>query len=523
MNRSRCSLLVVPVVIALAIPALFAQAPMPTDSWPTYNGDFSGRRFSPLAKINAANVHELTLSWMWRVNAGEGASSRLRSTPLMVDGVTYLSTEDNAFALDARTGREVWHYVWPSSGGRHNGNKGMGLFGNFLYFETGDCHLVSLNKEDGKLRWSKSICDLDQFYFASVAPVVVGNHVIAGVSGDDTDVAGYIEAHDPETGELQWRFYTVPQKKGDPGMESWPNADMASHGGGMTWVPITYDPETKIIYVTTGNPQPVIAYANRKGDDLYTCSMIAVNADTGKMAWAFQTSPHDTHDWDSTQPAVLFDAPIDGRPRKLVAQAARNGHFFVLDRITGKPIVKTEFVKTNWSLGYDAKGQPIPNPEKFPSLAGSLVSPNQGGATNWYPSSFSPLTGLFYVNANRAFSVYYLYDATDNPQGWGGNDRGGWSESMLEAIDYKTGKIKWSHKWEAGTNSGLLTTAGNLIFTGAPGNAIAALNSTTGDPLWHARLATGVSTPPVTWELDGTQYMMVGGGDTLYAFALLAK
>jgi alcohol dehydrogenase (cytochrome c) len=516
----------IPLSIALfvfAAAALPAQPPMPTDSWLTFNGDYSGRRFSPLAKINSANINSLSLAWTWRLTASGGSSSNLRSSPLMEDGVIYLSTEDNAFAVDARTGREMWHYIWPSSGGRHNGNKGLAMSGNFLYMETGDCHLVSLGKEDGKLRWSKSICDLDQFYFASVAPTVVGNHVIAGVSGDDSDVGGYLEAHDPETGELQWRFYTVPQKKGDPGMDSWPNADMASHGGGMTWVPITYDPDLKMIYVTTGNPQPVIAYANRPGDNLYTCSLVALNADTGKMAWYFQSSPHDTHDWDSTQIPVLIDAPINGQPRKLIAQAARNGNFFVWDRVTGKSIVSTPYVKLNWTLGYNDKGQPIPNPEKNPSIAGTLVSPNSGGATNWFPPTFSPQTGLFYVNAYRTFGIFYLYDATDNPQGWGGNSQGSWSEGMLEALDYKTGKVKWSHKWEGTSSSALLSTAGNLIFSGAPGNSIEALNATTGDALWHARLATGVSNPPVTWQLDGTQYLVVGGGDTLYAFAMLAK
>ncbi len=510
-------------LIALAAAALPAQPPMPTDSWLTYNGDYTGRRFSPLTKINATNIDSLSLAWTWKLNASGGSSSNIRSVPLMQDGVIYLDTEDNAWAVDARTGRELWHYIWPSSGGRHNGNKGMAMSGNFLYMETGDCHLLSLNKEDGKLRWSKPICDLDAFYFASVAPTVVGNHVIAGVSGDDDDVGGYLESHDPETGELQWRFYTVPQKKGDPGMDTWPNEDMASHGGGMTWVPITYDPDTKMIYVTTGNPQPVIAYANRPGDNLYTCSLVALHADTGKMAWYFQTSPHDTHDWDSTQTPVIFDATFDGQPRKLIAQAARNGKFFVWDRVTGKTLVSTEFVKTNWSLGTKPNGQPIPNMEKAPSISGTLVTPDASGGTNWFAPSFSPQTGLFYVNATRSFSIFYLYDATTNPQGWGGNQRTGWLEDMLEGIDYKTGKVKWSHKWEGGSGGGLLTTAGNLIFSGAPGGSIEALNATTGAPLWHARLANGVSAPPTTWELDGTQYMLVGSGDTLYAFAMLTK
>ena len=506
-------------VSALFVSASFAQPPMPTTSWPTYNGDYTGRRFSPLSKVNASNVNQLSLAWMFKFDVGNGVVAP-KGTPLMQDGVIYFSSTDNAFAVDARTGRQLWHYTWASTGARHFSNRGMGMDGNQVFFETPDCRLVALNKEDGKLKWSKVIADIDDFYYCSVAPVVIGNHVIAGVSGDDADVPGFIEAHDPETGELQWRFFTVPMKKGDPGSETWPNAEMASHGGGMTWQPVTYDPDQKLLFVTTGNPQPVIAYANRTGDNLYTASVIAVHADTGKMAWYFQTSPHDTHDWDATEAPVIFDGTIAGQPRKLLAIAARNGKFFVLDRTTGKAIVSTEFVKTNWSLGYNAKGEPIPNPEKNPSLAGSLVSPNQGGATNWYPPSFSPQTGLFYVNSNRAFSVYYIYDGSDNPQGWGGNDRGGYSESQLQAIDYQTGKLKWSHHWESGSNSGILTTAGNVLFTGAPGATFEALNATTGEPLWHTRLQQGVGAPPSTWELDGKQYVIVGGGDTLYAFIL---
>ena len=294
------------------------------------------------------------------------------------------------------------------------------------------------------------------------------DHVIAGVSGDDLDIPGYVQSHDPETGEMQWRWYVVPQKKGEPGSETWPNEDAMKHGGGMTWQPITYDPELNLIYVTTGNPQPVIAHKNRAGANLYTGSIVALNPDTGKMVWYFQSSPHDTHDWDSTQTPVLIDGEINGQPRKLLAQAARNGHFFLLDRATGKALVSSEYVKTNWAMGYDAKGQPIPNPAKDPQIDGALVTPNQGGATNWPPPSFSPQTGLFYVSAGQAYSVYYIYDPSDNPQGWGGTDRGGYAESMLQAIDYKTGKVRWSHKWEGNIRAGVLSTAGNVVFTGGP-------------------------------------------------------
>jgi alcohol dehydrogenase (cytochrome c) len=288
----------------------------------------------------------------------------------------------------------------------------------------------------------------------------------------------------------------------------------------MTWQPFTYDPELNQMYVTTGNPQPVIAHVNRAGANLYTASIVSLNPDTGKMNWYFQSSPHDTHDWDSTQTAVLFDGQINGQNRKLVAQAARNGHFFVLDRTNGTAIISSEYVKTNWSSGYDEKGQPVPNPEKHPQIAGALVSPNQGGAANWPPPTFSPQTGLFYVNASRAFSVYYIYDPGENPMGWGGTDRGGWGEAMLQAIDYKTGKVKWSHPWEGGSRAGLLSTAGNLIFSGGASSDLVALNATTGEALWHAGLNASVSNGAITYELDGSQYVIVGAGDTLWAFVM---
>jgi alcohol dehydrogenase (cytochrome c) len=384
-------------------PAKFTQPP--TTSWPTYNGDYSGRRFSPLKKITDANVQNLSLGWIYRTAPGLGGGVPIKGTPVMIDGVLYLTLPDHVWALDARTGRELWHYAWESKGGIHIANRGVAVAGDSLYFETPDCHLVSLGIKDGKERWRKEICDLDQFYYGSVAPVVVKGHVIAGVSGDDLDIPGYVQSHDPESGEVQWRWYVVPQKKGEPGSESWPNEDAMQHGGGMTWQPITYDPDLNLIYVTTGNPQPVIAHKNRAGSNLYTGSIVALNPDTGKMVWAFQSSPHDTHDWDSTQTPVLIDDELNGKPRKMLAQAARNGHYFLLDRATGKALVSSEYVKTNWAMGYDPKGQPIPNPAKDPQIDGALVTPNQGGATNWPPPSFSPQTGLLYVSAGQAYSV----------------------------------------------------------------------------------------------------------------------
>ena len=490
-----------------------------TDSWPTFNGDYTGRRFSALTKINRSNVHQLSLAWMYRLSgANLGA---IKSTPLQVNGILYFTVPDHVWAVDARSGREIWHYQWQTTGGNHLGNRGVAIYEDWLYVETPDCFLVSLNLKDGKERWRKQICDIDQFYYASAAPTIVKDHLIVGVSGDDFDIPGYIQAHHPESGEIQWRFYTVPQRQGDPGSESWPNEEMARHGGGMTWQPITYDPELNYVFVTTGNPQPVIAHKNRAGDNLFTGSVVAVHADTGKMVWHFQSSPHDTHDWDSTQTAVLIDDEVNGRKRKLIAQAARNGHYFLLDRTTGKALVSAEFVKGNWWKGYDAKGQPIPDPAKMPQVDGALVSPNQGGATNWQSPSFSPLTGLYYVSAARAFSIYYIYDPSENPMGWGGFDRGGWSESMLQAIDYKTGRIRWSHKWEGNAaRAGVLSTAGNVVFTGGPSNDLVALDAVTGQALWHSVLNASITNGPITYELDGRQYVVAAAADTLWTFVL---
>jgi alcohol dehydrogenase (cytochrome c) len=343
--------------------------------------------------------------------------------------------------------------------------------------------------------------------------------VIVGVSGDDLDIPGYVESHDPETGKLQWRWYTYPNPS-DPEAKTWPSVEAMVHGGGMTWGPSAYDPELNLYYFGTGNPQPVIAGRGREGANLYTESIIALNPDTGKIAWYFQASPHDTHDWDAIEAPILFDGDVNGQPRKLLAQASRNGWFFVLDRTNGKNILSTEFVKTNWTKGVDAKGQPIPDPKKEPQYDGALVSPNQGGAVNWPPPSYSPDTGLFYVNATRAFSVYYLYDTDVKPEGWSGNDRGGWSESMLEAIDYKTGKIRWTHKWPAtaAVRSGLLSTAGNILFAGDNASNLIAFDPKDGSILWHSELRSNLSNTPITYELDGVQYLVVAAGDTLYTF-----
>ena len=284
-----------------------------TDTWPTYNGDYSGRRFSPLTEINAANIGSLSLAWFYRianVGAQRGVGNpTIKSTPLMVNGVLYFTIPDHAWAIDARTGEEIWHYSWQDKGGHLVGNRGFGMYGEWLYLMTPDCWLVSLNSKDGKERWRKKVADEKMQYFCTTSPLVVKNHIIAGVGGDAMDVPGFLDARDPETGEVQWRWNSTP-RKGEPGAETWPNPQAMEHGGGMPWMPGTYDPELNLLYWGTGNPNPVFAGQGRPGANLWTASIVALNADTGKLVWYHQPSPHDTHDWDNVETPVLFDGAL---------------------------------------------------------------------------------------------------------------------------------------------------------------------------------------------------------------------
>ena len=314
-------------------------------------------------------------------------------------------------------------------------------------------------------------------YFATMAPLVVRDHVIVGVSGDVTDIPGFLESIDPETGKVQWRFYTQP-KKGEPGSETWPKTgDAIEHGGGMTWMTGTYDPETNLVYWGTGNPNPVLVGDGRAGDNLYTCSIIAVNADSGKLAWYYQPSPHDVHDWDAVETPVLFDAEFKGVKRKLLAQASRNGYFFVMDRTNGEHLLTSPFIDINWSAGVDEKGRPVRRIDKDPTPDGTLVEPSSNGSTNWMAPSFDPLTGMFYVIARRTWGEFYK-TAEGKAEGWGGRDRGLYADSVLQAIDYQSGKIRWGHELGVGeASSGILTTAGGSVSNWGRGRELTGTRS----------------------------------------------
>ena len=517
-------------------------------SWPTYAGDYSARRYSPLQQINQSNVKNLNLAWDTRVVAGSGdrgphpvlsagatdadryasLSASIRASMLQVDGRLYVSTPDNAWAIDARDGRVLWHFTWKSRGGTHIGNRGLGMWGNYLYMETPDDYLVSLDARTGKERWHVEISSFEEQYFSTPAPIVVGNHVLAG-TGNDLDAPGFLQSFDPETGKRQWIFYTVPMKAGDPGLETWKNLDAASHGGGNAWVPGAYDPETNLYIFGTGNPTPSYFPVPRgNGAALFTCALVAVNVDTGKMAWYYQTSPNDTHDWDSAQTPILADIEFGGRTRKVAMTAARNGYFFVVDRTTGEHLVTSKFSRTaNWAEPkLNARGQPVRIPAKDHHASGALVSNANQGAANWPPASYSPDYGLFYVPVTETWAMYYTMETDPRgAMGLGGKEElqvG--ASAFLQAIDPKTGQTVWSHKYDAVglgyvTPNGILTTAGKLLFAGDVGGNLVARDPANGKPLWHARIGN-VSNAPGTYMLDGHQYIVVAANDKIYSFRL---
>lgn len=491
----------------------------PLGSWPTFNGDYTGRRYSPLAQINSGNVRSLALAWAFQTHA-----STLKATPLEVNGVLYFSVPDHVWAVDARSGKQIWHYTRPSEGD-HVGHRGVSMSGNRLYFGTPDAHMVSLDARNGEKLWDVVVADWKFGYYISVPPLVVGNKLIVGVSEDQTDSEGFLEARDAATGKLLWHWSALP-KPGEPGSETWPNAEAMAHGGGTTWVQGSYDPELNLIYWGTGNPHPVQAGTTRKGANLYTCSLVALDADSGKMKWYIQTSPHDTHDRDSNQTPVLFDAEFQGRPRKLLALAARSGYYFLLDRVTGESLVTAPYGGQNWSQGIDRRGQPIPKPDQDQTEDGVFF---EGSTTNWWAPSFDPETKLLYVNASHGFSVGYLTPDNDEDQvedHQGGGSTHLWGESMLLALDYQTGKPRWSRVSgrggaAEGRGNGILTTAGHLLFTNESGQLVA-LDPTDGKVLWHVNPGGDLSGSPMTYEVDGRQYVITPVDGVLYAWALPA-
>jgi alcohol dehydrogenase (cytochrome c) len=479
----------------------------PPDSWPTYHGDYSGQRHSRLTQITPENVNQLTLAWSFQT----GQPGGVKASPLLVNGVIYVTMPDNLWAVDARSGRQIWRYTYPTNTGFHIGHRGAAVYKDTVFLTTPDAHLVALDAKDGKVKWDVVIADAKKGYWSTNAPLVVGNHMLVGVSGDFDNLPGVLKSIDPETGKTQWTFYSTPP----PG-----TAGSIAGGatGGQMWMTGTYDPELNLVYVGTGNPTPVLNGEARPGDNRWTCSILALRPETGELVWGFQVSPHNTHDWDAAEVPVLVDGTFNGQRRKMLMQASRNGYFFVLDRTTGKNLLTTPFATVNWAKDIDAEGRPVPNPDQEPARDGRLVAPNEGGGTNYRSPSFDPTTGLFIVSAQDGYGIYF-YKKEHGDYGWAGADYGVWGKGSIRAIDYQTGKVRWNHDIGGEGSAGILTTASGLTFSGDTGSSVFALRTSDGATLWHSSIGR-VGNSPTTYELDGRQYLLVGGGSGLYAWAL---
>jgi len=502
------------MLAAMAVPSAAQEVPAdlllkpPPDSWPTYHGDYSGQHHSRLTQITPANVNGMTLAWAFQTNL----TQQIKSTPILANGVIYLSAPDNVWAIDARSGRQLWRYTYPANDGFKIGHRGVAVRGDLVYVTTPDAHLVALDARTGTVRWNVEIADSRRGYWSTNAPLVIRDHIIVGVSGDFDNLPGILRSFDPATGAAQWTFYSTPVP-GTPGSIS------GGATGGQMWMTGTYDPELNLLYVGTGNPTPVLNGAARPGDNKWTGSIVALNPDTGTMTWGFQAVPHDTHDWDAAEVPVLVDADFRGERRKLLLQASRNGYYFVLDRITGKNLLTAPFAAVNWAKGIDGEGRPIPDPDKEPARDGRLISPDEAGGTNYRSPAFDPATGLLIVSAHDAYGIYF-FKPEHGAVGWAGADYTVYGRGALRAIDYETGKIRWSHDLHGGAGAaGVLTTATGLTFTGDSAINALALRTSDGTTLWHS--GTGrMGNSPITYELDGRQYVLFGGGSVLYAWTL---
>ena len=480
----------------------------PKDGWPTFHGDYSGQRHSALTQITPDNVHTLGLAWAFQTSAAQ----QIKATPVLVDGIVYLTAPDNLWAIDARSGRQIWRYQHPPNDAFHIGHRGVAVHGRTVFLTTPDAHLLAFDRFTGKLLWNVEVADSARGFWSTNAPLVIRDHVIVGVSGDFDNLPGTLRAFDATTGSAQWTFFSTPPT-GTPGSIA------GGATGGQMWMTGTYDPQLDLLYVGTGNPTPVLNGATRPGDNKWTCSIVALDPDTGELKWGFQVSPHDTHDWDAAEVPVLVDAKLRGADRKLLLQASRNGYYVVLDRTTGESLLTKPFAAVNWSLGVDKKGQPIPNPDKEPARDGRLVAPDEVGATNYRSPSFDPATGLFIVSASDAYGIYF-FKSEHGDYGWAGADFGLHSRGELRALDFATGEVRWRHDLYGGSGAaGVLTTASGLTFTGDSASSALALRTSDGTTLWHAGIGR-VGNSPITYELDGRQFMLVGGGSALYAFAL---
>ena len=536
LHAMRLPTLTVMIALAAAIgvargtntPLAFADIARPRPGeWPTYHGSLSGNRFSPLDQINRDTVHSLAPKWMFTI---QGAPRPLQMTPVVVDSVMYVTSVNEAYALDPRSGRQIWHYSRPRTQGLAGDaatgiNRGIAVLGDRAFMVTDNAHLIALHRDTGTLLWDVEMADSRQNYGATGAPLVVNDLVISGVSGGDEGVRGFLDAYRAATGERVWRFWTVPARD-EPGSETWIGGAI-EHGCAATWLTGTYDSESKTLYWPTGNPCPDYNGDQRKGDNLYSSSVLALDPETGRLRWYYQFTPHDLHDWDANQTPMLIDARFHGEDRKLLVQGNRNGFFYVLDRLTGKVLLAKPFVtNVTWATGIGTDGRPQLRTGSDPTRDGQRVCPAVAGATNWPSTAFNPAAGLFYLFAEESCAIY-----TKNDQQWqagksfyGGVTRRAPGTSaagrVLKALDIQTGKAAWEIPVGGGIlGSGLLATSAGLVFYGAD-EGFVAVDASDGTRLWQFTTNQSWRAGPMTYSVNGDQYVAVAAGSNILAFTL---
>jgi alcohol dehydrogenase (cytochrome c) len=494
--------------------------------WLIYSGDYAGQRFSPLTQITPVNAGQLAAQWTFQT----GVVNKFEATPIVLDGVLYITGALNhAWAVDARTGRQIWHYQRTLPEGLKvccgMVNRGFGVLGERLFMVTLDAHFVALEMKTGKVIYDVEMASVKDGFAATGAPLVVKDKVIVGVAGGEYANRGFIDAYNPATGERVWRFYTIPAP-GEKGSETW-NGDIWARGGGPTWLTGTYDPQLNLLYWGTGNPNPDWDGESRPGDNLYTGSLVALDPDTGTLKWHFQYTPHDTHDWDANEVPVLADLTINGRPRKVVMMANRNGFFYVNDRVTGEFILAKPFVNTTWATEIGKDGRPVLIPGHDPSDTGSVACPDWYGGTNFMSPSFDAKRGLFFVTA-RETCARFIRRSPPPTAALGDRTMGGTVALVpepkrygaLRAIDAATGARKWEITYTDAGWAGVTATAGGVVFSADHDGTFIVADSMTGKKLYEYQTGSVIFAPPTTYLLDGRQYVVMPSGSVLTAFAL---
>jgi alcohol dehydrogenase (cytochrome c) len=522
--------LIVIVIAALGAPA-FAQvsydrivkADAEPQNWLTYSGTYAGHRYSPLTQIDKATVADLKMAWAFQM-----PSATTETSPLVVDGIIYLTGANFALAIDGHSGRQLWAWKRPLPPnfqilGFPPVNRGAAVLDNMLYVGAIDGVLVALDLKTGAERWTAPVADWKDGYALTGAPLAAAGKIIVGVSGGEAGIRGFLDAYDAQTGKRAWRLYTVPAA-GEPAVDTWAG-DSWKSGGAPTWVTGSYDPETSTLYWGTGNPGPNWNGDDRKGDNLFSCSLLAIDLATGKLRWYFQFTPHDTHDWDAAEVPMLFDANIGGAQRKVVALGNRNAFYYLLDRKTGAFISATAFARQTWNDGFTAKGRPIVRPNTDPTTTGQAVSPDYNGGTVWQSPSYSPRTHMVYLSARDSTASYFKRDTPFVKGSYflgGGADREPFEEhkSAIRALDAASGKLQWEYTLLTPPWAGVLSTAGDLVFSGSDEGLFYALDARDGSLLWSIQLGGEIRSAPISFAMDGRQFVAVSADRVFYVFGL---